>query len=265
MDTTHSPRFSANDLSSKVTSHIEELAQATDAALLSEEMTRYLDTFANFHQYSPHNVWLILMARPSASAVAGYHRWRELNRYVCKGEHGIPILAPMFKKETNGHGEEEQSLIGFKVVYVFDLSQTEGEPLPDPPNWKSPEKNEELQGRLTIFAESKGISVTVKSLACEIQGVSKGGLIELDPSAGTKTLIHEIAHELMHKNGHIALQRSVKELEAEAVAYVVGKHLGLDGLSSPSYIALHGADSEMILGHMERIRTTATEIIKAVE
>ena len=136
-----------------------------------------------------------------------------------------------------------------------------GNHLPEPPNWKSPEQNAILSQRLIDFAKQKGISVTVKKLDGNTQGLSRGGEIELDPSAGTKTLIHEIAHELLHQDENRPMDKTIRELEAESVAYVVGKHFGLDGLSSPNYVALHGATSEMILDHLERIRKAAGEII----
>jgi hypothetical protein len=81
--------------------------------------------------------------------------------------------------------------------------------------------------------------------------------------AGTKTLIHEIAHELLHHKQNEVTSQSIRELEAEAVAYVVGKHF--DGLSSPNYVALYDVTAEMIMGHMERIRDTAKEIIQSLE
>jgi antirestriction protein ArdC len=257
---------SSTDLKAKITEHIQELAQATDAARVSTEMLRYLDTYARFYQYSPFNVWLILIAKPDASHVAGFKKWQSMGRYVHKGEHGIPILAPIFVKETNQKGEEEQRLAGFKTVFVFDVSQTEGEPLPEPPNWKSPQKNAELMDRLTRLANGKGIQVQVKHIGHDIQGVSLGGKIILDPEAGTKTLIHEAAHELLHHNTERTLtNNTIRELEAESVAYVVGKHFGLDGLSSPNYNALHGATADMILEHLDRIRTTSAEIIQTLE
>ena len=243
------------DLKTRITEHIKELAEATDIARMSEAMHEYLDMCGKFHQYSPHNVWLILLACPYATQVAGFKKWRTMNRFVRKGERGIPILAPILVKvDSDDIQEEKKLLVGFKVVYVFDISQTDGEPIPEPPNWKSPEQNAVLQERLIRYAEQQGITVKVKMLAGDTQGMSTGGTIVLDPGAGTKTLIHEIAHELMHKNGHVSLQRSVKELEAESVAYVVARHFGLEGLASPNYMALHGADAEMIRAHMERIR-----------
>lgn len=265
MNTENKLRYSSQDLSSKITDHIQELAEATDAARVSETMIKYLDFCGKFHNYSPNNIWLILMSKPDATKVAGYHRWRELGRYVKRGERGLPILAPIIKTITNEVGEDKENLVGFKVVYVFDVSQTDGEPLPEPPNWKSPEKNTELTDRLIQFSESKSITVTIKPLTGDIQGVSRGGMIELSPNAGVKTLVHEIAHELLHHNGDRPNNSAIRELEAESVAYVVGKHFGLEGLSSPSYISLHGADAEMIMGHMDRIRSMATKIITAIE
>jgi hypothetical protein len=265
MDTQKQSNNTSSDLKARITDRIQELAQATDAARVSQEMQHYLDMCANFHQYSPCNVWLILMSQPNASYVAGFKKWQSMGRFVRKGERGIPILAPIITTITNDKGEEEQRLVGFKIVYVFDASQTNGEPLPEPPDWKSPEKNAELQERLMHFAQSKGIQVQVKSIGRDIQGVSLGGKVILDPEAGTKTLIHEITHEMLHHEKHVLTDRTYRELEAESVAYVVAKHFGLNGLSSPNYNGLHGATSDLIMEHLERIRNTAAEIIKAIE
>ena len=166
-----------------------------------------------------------------------------MSRYVRRGEQGISILAPIFAKIINDDGEEEETLVGFKVVYIFDLSQTEGKTLPEPPNWKSSEQNAKLTERLIQFANKKGITVKIKELTGDIQGVSRGGSILLAPEAGTKTLIHEIAHELLHKGENIVRNKTILELEAESVAYVVARHFGLGGLASLNYIALHRADA----------------------
>ena len=141
MNTSIQSNSSAADLKAKITERIQELAEATDAARVSTEMLRYLDTCAKFHKYSMFNVIQILMTRPDATSVAGFKKWQTMGRYVRKGEHGIPILAPIFSMVTDEDGEEHERLVGFKVVYVFDISQTDGEPLPEPPDWKSPEKN----------------------------------------------------------------------------------------------------------------------------
>jgi hypothetical protein len=151
-------------------------------------------------------------------------------------------------------------------VYVFDVTQTDGQPLPLPPDWKSRGKNEELQASLIVYASSYGIVVEVRTQSGAIQGTSSGGKIELSPEAGTKTLIHEIAHELMHRGADRQdISRPDRELEAEAVAFVVGSHFGMGDLASPNYLALWDADEKKILARMDRIRSTATVIIQAVE
>ena len=198
-------RNTSIELTAKITEHVQELAQATDAARMSEAMLEYLNFTAKFHRYSHYNLWLIMLACPQASMVAGYKKWRSLGRYVRKGEKGIAILAPIIVhvvKTDDPFAEEDEvfeKLVGFKTVYVYDVSQTEGKPLPEPPSWKSPEKNALLAERLLKFGESKGIKVEVKELDDETQGVSMGGKIALAPEAGTKTLIHELAHELLHQ------------------------------------------------------------------
>jgi len=259
-------RLKSGDLTAKITKHIQDLAEATDRARLSEAMTSFLDSCSRFHQYSYGNVLIIQMTRPDATRVAGYNQWPKFNSYVRKGEKGIAILAPlMFRIDPDDPDNKSTELGGFKVVYVFDVSQTDGEPLPEPPEWKSPHKNAELNRKLTEFAISHNIIVLEKEQPGEVQGRSLKGTVEIDPSAGTKTLVHEIAHELLHNADAPKLHVNIRELEAESVAYVVCKHFGLDGFSSPNYVSLHGATSELILSHLNRIRTTAARIIQFID
>ena len=258
-------KFSSSELNKSIKSKVESLAQQVDLAVVSEQMQEYLKACSKFHQYSYNNILLIWMSNPNATAVAGYKRWLELNRYVKRGEKGIPILAPcLYRVDTEDPDNKTKELRGFRVVYVFDISQTDGEPLPKTPDWKSPEKNQELNDMLIQYAQSKGITVSIKKQSDGAQGVSKGGEIELDPSAGTKTLVHEIAHELMHRDKDRTTDKTIRELEAESVAFVVCSHFGLEVKTSPNYVSLHGATSDLILSHLDRIRTTAAEIIQAI-
>jgi hypothetical protein len=256
---------SSTELRAMITKQLQELAEATDAARVSEVLLNYLNFCVRFHHYSWCNQLLILAAMPDAKFVAGYKKWQTFNRYVCKGQVGIPILAPLLATRINEQGKSEEVLVGFKVVYVFDVSQTAGEDLPKEPEWKSPQKNAELKRKLIQFAHDKGVKVLEKHIGHEIQGVSLGGKIIIDPEAGTKTLIHEIAHELIHHNKSTITSSIERELEAEGTAYVVGKHFGLDGLSSPNYVALHGATAEMIMEHLEHIQIASKEIIQTLE
>ena len=95
-------------LIAQINHQVEELAQATDAARMSEEMIAYLDALSRFHKYSIYNTFLILSQFPSATQVAGFHAWNSFDRFVRKGEHGIAILAPMFVKnpEAEKNGED---------------------------------------------------------------------------------------------------------------------------------------------------------------
>ena len=257
--------ITVKELQQQIYQHFQELVDETDKARSSDEMLQYLDCCAKFHTYSPNNIWLILLARPDASYVAGFHKWKSMGRWVRKGERGIPIFAPLIHNGIDENDKEQCSLFGFKIVHVFDVQQTDGEPLPPQPDWKSPAKSEELNLRLIEYAKSQGISVTFKDLNGEVQGVSKGGVIEIDHSAGTKTFIHELAHELLHQGGSGLQSRALRELEAESVAYVVAKHFHLPCLNCPKYLLLHGIDKEQLVEHMGRVQDTASDVIQALE
>ncbi|MHC1740153.1 MAG: ArdC-like ssDNA-binding domain-containing protein [Anaerolineaceae bacterium] len=254
-----------HDLQKKIASYLETLAKETDEARRSESMQKYLEFAARFHKYSSYNVMLILLSKPDATNVAGYQTWRKLNRYVKKGERGLAIFAPMIHKEDSDKDTSPKVLYGFRIVYVFDISQTNGEPLPPQPDWKSPEKNVELTKKLIAFANAKGIKVTFTMLVGETQGFSTGSEITIDISAGFKTVVHEVCHSLIHFDKTSSWNREIKELQAEATAFIVARHFGIDGLNSANYIALFGLNSKDILSHTEVIQRTASEIIREVE
>ena len=263
----HTAKFQASDLTGQIDSLIKQLAEETDRARSSEIVTQYLDTCSKFYNYSPYNQLLIMSQNPSATLVAGYVAWTKLNRHVMKGQKGIAILCPCtFKKTELENGvEKERTGVYFKVGYVYDVDQTEGEDLPPAPEWKSPERNAELMERLANFAKANGIKVEVKDLPGEIQGSSSGGTITLSPDAGTKTFIHELAHEFLHHGvDKMQFTADMRELQAESVAYVVAKACGLNELASPNYLALWDADGKTILGSMQVIRETANKILSEI-
>lgn len=258
-------QITSNDLQKKIQGYLETLALETDEARKSEEMQRYLDFVAKFHNYSPNNIFLIMLAKPDATMVAGFQAWKMRGRYVKKGERGIPIFAPMIHKEDSDKEDSPKVLYGFRVAYVFDISQTDGDPLPPVPDWKSPEKSADLTEKLIRFANSKGVTVTFKDLPGEAQGVSRGGVIEISPDAGTKTLIHEIAHELMHHKVATSSRHDVREMEAESVAYVVSRYFGITSLNCPNYILLSGGDRHTFTEVMISSVQASLEIIKYIE
>lgn len=259
-------KLSASQLQKTITSTIEELASLLDEAQFSQEIQAYLDTVAKFHHYSIYNQMLIHDLFPQASHVAGFCTWRDkFNRTVKKGEKGIPILAPILvKEEPQEEGEEPKTKRFFKVVYVFDISQTEGDPVPELDVWKSPEYRPELHNILINYAVSLGLSVDQVELGAAQGALSANKKIYLDLTAGTKTLVHEIAHYLANH-----LERSIshkqRELEAEAIAYVVCRHFGFEGLKSPNYLHLIGLKPEDLKASLITISTLAQQIINQIE
>lgn len=241
---------------------MQELAVAL-AAGKSQQLVKYLDTMSSFHNYSFGNCMMIAKQCPTATQVAGFNAWKKLGRQVRKGERGICILAPLIGKKED---EEGNKVFGFRAVHVFDVSQTEGEDLPDLARSTGDpgERLAKLQGVVT----NRGITLSHEAYLDGAEGVSKGGAIclreGLSPAEEYCTLAHEFAHELMHRSeDRKTLTKVVKELEAEAVAYVVAKSAGLENALSQSadYIQLYSGDKEQLGKSLERIQKTASLIL----
>lgn len=269
----------AAELNAGIRKTIELLANETDQARQSELFRSYLKTSAAFWHYSFCNQVLIYRQRPDASYVGGFNTWLKCGRYVRRGEKGIAILAPMFFKDKNADGDESKR-IWFKVVYVFDISQTDGTALPELPSKSTGERGEDMLARLLRFAESRGIAVRfVESCALNgAAGTSRGKEIEIrtaetDIATQAATLAHEIAHSLLHwdsegkrittRDGK-EIGRQQRELEAESIAYVVSRYFGVD---SPSefYLATYGINSAMLLQSIEVIAQTVKTILNGCQ
>ncbi len=247
-------------LTKSIDEGLEELSKLTTDAAKSEEFLAFLKLADSFYHYSFGNLMLILFQRPEASYVAGFRDWQRRNRCVKRGEKGIAILAPCFYPDKK---DPDKSRIFFKTVYVFDVTQTEGEPLPDEIDWKSPENNQILNERLEVFAQDRGIQMDVTDLMGP-QGVSMGGQIKIDITAGSETRVHELAHEILnHHNSGI--EKDIKELEAESVGWIVCHHFGLNASGAPNYLAMYHAKPEEIKAQRDRILKAAREIIEFCE
>jgi hypothetical protein len=249
----------------------------------SEVLTQYLSAMARFHNYSFGNVMLIARQKPDATNVAGIRTWNSLGRFVKRGEKGILILAPMVGLrrsrqneiatdiETDNAADErkpEQQLIGFRAVYVFDISQTEGKELPT---------LSEVQGdvsgyceRLFEFVQSQGVELNYSERIAPAKGLSHGGKITLlsgmQPAEEFSTLVHEIGHEMLHRGDRRTLTtKKVRETEAEAVAFVVCQAVGLQtGTSSADYIQLWHGDANLLRESLEAVQQTAAVILGAI-
>jgi len=264
----------ASDLVKRVQAHVKALGAEIDAAKASAEYRAWLECLAQFHRYSLRNCFLILMQRPDATRVAGYRKWQQLGRQVCKGEHGISILAPCTVKktvtETGPDGQEhdtEVPMTYFKVVRVFDVSQTEGESLPALDTTAHGD-DRGLLDALQAVASSRGVVVDFQEMSGARHGCSTGGKVVIDtrlePAGRFKTLAHELAHETLHAPDDDQTDRTAREHEAEAVAYVVCKHFGIAG-GSAKYLATWGADTEALMERFERIHETAAGLINDLE
>jgi len=262
----------SGELYARIQQFVETLAQETDQAKTSEQMLAYLSFAAKFHRYSLHNSMLIFLQCPQATHVAGYQTWRQMGRQVRQGEKGIAILAPMLCKRDPTSLEDEPNettILRFRTVYVFDVSQTEGDDLPDCSVLTHAECAEELVQALLDFAQTQSIQVEEGQLPGETQGASYGGRIvlsrELAGADRFAVLVHELAHELLnHREHREEIDKKTRELEAETVAYVVCRHVGVSS-TAPNYLALYGVAGEEITKRLQRLTQTIHTIIHALE
>lgn len=269
----------AEEINLKTKEAVNFLAQALESGQ-SEVLSQYLSAMAKFHTYSFGNILLIARQKPSASNVAGLRTWNTLGRFVKRGEKGIMILAPMVGRRNTNRDEvatdistdntaderkPEQQLYGFRAVYVFDISQTEGKDLP-----ALTEVQGEVAGyqeRLKKFVKSQNIKLYYSEKIAPAKGYSKGGTIALlsgmQPAEEFATLVHEIAHEMLHRGERRTLTtKQVRETEAEAVSFVVSQAIGLNtGTASQDYIQLWHGNAELLLESLEAIQRTAAVIL----
>ena len=243
----------------------------------SDALTAYLDAMARFHNYSFGNILQIARQRPDATNVAGMYTWNQLGRRVKKGEKGIQIFAPMIGKNRKKQEETEQNrdeksasiLVGFRAVYVFDVAQTDGAELPAPAAVTG-EAGAHLD-RLVEFVQQQGIELEYNERIAPAQGASYGGKIVLLPGQSKAetfaTLVHELGHEMLHKaDRRTATTKVVRETEAESIAFIVGKAIGLQtGTASADYIQLYHGNAALLAESLEVIQRTSAVILAALE
>lgn len=267
---------------------LDQLSQQLETEIAaiqnSDVFKAYLRTAATFHQYSYNNVLLIAQQCPEATRIAGYNAWKALGRQVRKGESAIRILAPLTRRidsDTPAEADAERGrhVVGFKAAPVFDLSQTEGEPLPviDMPRLDG-EHGADVYTALHAFGRGQGLDVTTHDpythgddTRSRYDGYysrrEKRIFVKPDAQAQmTRVLIHELAHHLdpLLKQ----TPRSERETVAEAAAFMVATHFDLDtSAASFPYIAeWAGAEdgTDMLKRVMQRTQKIAHTLIDAV-
>jgi len=281
----------------------DKLEEGLKELFESEKYKAYLSTMSKFHNYSFNNTLLIAMQKPEATLVAGYKAWQKnFERHVNKGEKAIRILAPAPYKikeerdkldpvtgemmfDENGMPQKEQvevTIPAFRAVSVFDVSQTDGKPIPEL-------EAQELLSTVEGYEDFVQALMNVAPVPIgfeDIPGDSKGYFHteekriavqeNMSESQTLKTMVHEVAHSMLH-NKEInrddlmeapVKDRNTKEVEAESVAYTVCQHFGIDTSDySFGYIAgwSSGKDMKELKSSLDTIRKTASELITGIE
>jgi antirestriction protein ArdC len=259
-----------------IAANVQNLIEQLEAGH-SDALTVYLNAMSRFHNYSLGNILEIARQKPDATRVAGFWKWKELGRSVKKGEKGIRILAPIvgIKRKKKEEAEKDITkqnvpvLVGFRSAYVFDVAQTEGAELPAMREISG--NVGENRDRLISFIERQGIELVFTERIAPALGMSYGGRIAILPGQSKaeefSTLVHELAHEMLHKaERRTATTKTVRETEAEAIAFVIGKAVGLEtGSASADYIHLYHGNASLLAESLEVIQQTSAVILAALE
>lgn len=241
----------------------------------SKAFKDYLCFVSKFHQYSFHNTILILNQFPNATCVAGYRAWKDkFNRQVIKGAKAIKILAP-YQIRKKGEDDEEYVLTCFKVVNVFDISQTTGEEMPRIVKELEGE-SEEAKTIIDAISSISEIPIIFKRkkedffLSSGARGYfnTKEEIIvisdELDMNQKAKTMCHEFAHSILHKDGGGDISK--KEIEAEALAFVICHYFNLDTSDySFPYIATYAKNIDILKEILIDIKDIAHKTIEELK
>ena len=282
-------------MSEQLDAAMERLAEGVANLRGSAGWKAWLDVAATMPNYSLNNQILIMMQKPDASMVAGFNRWKELGRHVTKGQTSIRILAPCTRKvdvlnpdhsvkkdPITGKSVTATQVVGFRAVPVFDVSQTDGEPIPEMPRPTLLEGQapEGLWDALAEQVQDAGFELSRAENAMTLGGAngvtdyaSRSVRVRADVSdaQADKTLAHELGHVLLHDPDGASWKvqcRGEKEVEAESVAYLIASHAGLDTAEYTfGYVAGWATDTDdnVLVKVADRIRTTAIAVIGKLE
>ncbi len=274
----------------------------------SEKYMRYLSVMSRFHRYSVNNTMLIYMQKPDATLVAGYNKWKnQFERHVKRGEHGITIIAPTpFKKkieeqkldpdtkapilDAEGKAvmeEREVEIPMFRPVKVFDVSQTDGKPLPELASTLSGNV-QNYEAFMEALRRSAPVPLSVEPMAANMDGYFSPDRQRIAIRAGMSEVqtvsaaVHEIAHSKLHnyakaqeeavragdKEPPKKKDRNTEEMEAESISYAVCQYYGIQtGENSFGYIANWSQGKELpeLRASLETINKTAGELINDID
>ena len=285
-------------LTDQIEAGIKALFQSGDL----EKYQAYLRTMSHFHHYSVNNQMLIFSQCPHATLVAGYQKWQnQFSRHVLRGEKGISILAPTPYKikvekekldpdtklpllDADGNTiteEKEVQIPMFRPVKVFDVSQTDGKPLPE--RVQSPVAEltgnvEHYEAFMEALRRISPVPIEIKPLSNDLDGFfspSKQSITLRDGMSEVQTVcaaVHEIAHSKLHdyakQPNSQPKDSSTEEIEAESIAYTVCAYFGIEtSANSFGYVATWSKDKDLkaFKDSLDTIRKTSSELISGVE
>ena len=274
----------------------------------SEKYMRYLSVMSRFHRYSVNNTMLIYMQKPDATLVAGYNKWKnQFERHVKRGEHGITIIAPTpFKKKIEEQKldpdtkapmldqdgkvimeEREVEIPMFRPVKVFDVSQTDGKPLPELASTLSGSV-QNYEAFMEALRRSAPVPLSVEPMAANMDGYFSPDQQRIAIRAGMSEVqtvsaaVHEIAHSKLHNYAQVQEEaaragdkeppkkkdRNTEEVEAESISYAVCQYFGIQtGENSFGYIANWSQGKELpeLRASLETINKAAGELIADID
>jgi len=279
----------------------DKLEEGLKELFESEKYKSYLNTMSKFHNYSFNNTLLIAMQKPEATLVAGYKAWQKnFDRHVNKGEKAIRILAPAPYKikeerdkldpvtgellfDENGMPQKENveiTIPAFRPVSVFDVSQTDGKPIPEFETAELLQTVEGYEDFVKALMEVAPVPIGFEDIPGESKGYfhteEKRIAVQenMSESQTLKTMVHEVAHSMLHNKelnkdmDAPVKDRNTKEVKAESIAYTVCQHFGIDTSDySFGYIAGWSSGKEMteLKASLDTIRRTASELITGIE
>lgn len=257
----------ANELKQKFSASMEKLIDLIESDEINDEVNAFWRTMSHFHNYSFRNQVLISIQKPDASRVAGYKTWQKMKRQVRKGETGIRILAPLrYHKEGTEYSEDDPRAFGmaFRGVSVFDVTQTEGDDLPDITRIDGSEHGAILD-RMTKFAEDNKITVEYGET-----GNAKGYAIpdqktirlsdKIDKNAAVGTLAHELAHCMIDQSDE---PYKIGEYEAELSAFLVCQKFGIERKAA-HYLKAWGAERKDLETALNAVSNFTKKLIDGV-
>lgn len=250
-------------MSRSLTDIHQQFVDELENLITGDDWLAMLQTASRFHRYSARNVLLIMAQRPDATRVAGYTTWRQLGRQVRKGAHGIAVLAPCTYRTNDDEADTTRRVQGFRIAHVFDIADTDGEPLVEvTPDLLTGDAPEGLWDLICRQIEDHGFSVDRQDCS-PANGVTRfltqqvSVRPDLEPAQAVKTLIHELGHIACGHGTDRALNRDRAEVEAESVAHIVCTAAGLTTTSySYPYVA------HWSTGNLDLVRETADQVIK---